>query len=360
MLVSKTPFSVTNGNIPFTLALDVAHNRPVPFHLPLVNGFVPGYEVVVVGQVQHGADRFHINLESSTQDVIFHFNPRFHDGVIVRNSKFNGAWGAEERGGGLQMRPGQEFRINIVAEHDGYRVYVNGAFFTLYKHRQGNSLVHQLLIDGNVSIRQLVYYSTLLGIGYPLRSDCNIALQHSLPPGSEITLVGTPQPHLDRFSVNLESAGGAEKALHFNPRFNDGVVVRNSFLNGGWGPEERDGGLPLRKGAKFTLNIRCDPDGYRITVNGRFFTLFRHRQSSHMVTNLTVKESVIINSVSYKSQISSKKDNVLDQQGIYYVVHEDKERVHGGGEVKKVDSTTLKTSEWRSNDPFAQKIYSRE
>nr|CAD7425380.1 unnamed protein product [Timema monikensis] len=268
MSISWTPWSFrgtvdVNGNIPFTLALDVAHNRPVPYHLPLLNGFVPGYEVVVVGQVQHGADRFHINLESSTQDVIFHFNPRFHDGVIVRNSQFNGAWGPEERGGGLQMRPGQEFRINIVAEHDGYRVYVNGAFFTLYRHRQGHSLVHQLLIDGNVSIRQLVYYSTLLGIGYPLRSDCNIALQHSLPPGSEITLVGTPQSHLDRFSVNLESAGGAEKALHFNPRFNDGVVVRNSFLNGGWGPEERDGGLPLRKGAKFTLNIRCDPDGYR-------------------------------------------------------------------------------------------------
>nr|CAD7602582.1 unnamed protein product [Timema genevievae] len=39
----------------------------------------------------------------------------------------------------------------------------------------------------------------------------------------------------------------------------------------------------------------------KISVNGRFFTLFRHRQSSHMVTNLSVKESVIINSVSYKS-----------------------------------------------------------
>ncbi|CAG2059763.1 unnamed protein product, partial [Timema podura] len=290
MSVLQTPQSFrdtvdANGNIPFTLALDVTHNRPVPYHLPLVNGFVPGCEVVVVGQVQHGADRQATgfistlsNLESSTQDVILHFNPRFHEGVIVRNSKFNGTWGPEERGGGLSIRPGQEFRINIVAEHDGYRVmimftqlsfycrilvYVNGAFFTLYRHRQAHSLVHQLLIDGNVSVRQLVYYSTLLGIGYPLRSDCNIALQHSLPPGSEITLVGTPQPHLDRFAVNLESVGGAEKALHFNPRFNDGVVVRNSFLNGGWGPEERDGGLPLRKGAKFTLNIRCDPDGYK-------------------------------------------------------------------------------------------------
>lgn len=51
-----------------------------------------------------------------------------------------------------------------------------------------------------------------------------------------------------RFSVNLcagPNYGTCDTALHINPRYEQyNIVVRNSFINGGWGPEER-GGAPF-------------------------------------------------------------------------------------------------------------------
>ncbi len=45
------------------------------------------------------------------------------------------------------------------------------------------------------------------------------------------------------FALNLKV--GNNIALHINPRLNEGTVVLNSFINGGWGPEERPAGFPL-------------------------------------------------------------------------------------------------------------------
>lgn len=44
--------------------------------------------------------------------------------------------------------------------------------------------------------------------------------------------------------------------FHFNPRFPEEQVVRNSNLGGYWGPEERDGGFPFVPGRQFEVRRR--------------------------------------------------------------------------------------------------------
>ena len=55
-------------------------------------------------------------------------------------------------------------------------------------------------------------------------------------------------------------------ALHFNPRFNQGCIVRNAMQGGSWGAEERGGGMPLIKGQLFEIIIMATPSSYQVCV----------------------------------------------------------------------------------------------
>ena len=69
------------------------------------------------------------------------------------------------------------------------------------------------------------------------------------------------------FEVNLKyQQEGGDVAFCFNPRLNAGVVVRNSFLGGSWGPEERDQpSFPFAAGQQFTMIILCEPNEFKVS-----------------------------------------------------------------------------------------------
>ena len=57
------------------------------------------------------------------EDVAFHFNPRFKENCVVRNSRIGGKWIKEERDGdGMPFVPGNAFEIKITVEPDWYKV----------------------------------------------------------------------------------------------------------------------------------------------------------------------------------------------------------------------------------------------
>ncbi len=67
-----------------------------------------------------------------------------------------------------------------------------------------------------------------------------------------------------RITFNLRYRNGI--ALHYNPRFEERVVVRNTNQMENWGTEERSGGLPFQKGQPFqvcrltSMNMYCFTD----------------------------------------------------------------------------------------------------
>ena len=58
-----------------------------------------------------------------------------------------------------------------------------------------------------------------------------------------------------------------EYIVHLNPRFDKHEIVRNSTINGNWGPEEKFGGLGgLTSDADFECVILVHTDCYKVTT----------------------------------------------------------------------------------------------
>uniref|UniRef100_A0A3Q3W863 Galectin n=1 Tax=Mola mola TaxID=94237 RepID=A0A3Q3W863_MOLML len=109
----------------------------MPHDLPLHAGIMPRLLITIVGEPVPGADRFQVDFIKGP-DVVFHFNPRFNEQTIVRNSSVGGCWGPEEREGGFPFVHGCRFeQMKILVEEDMYKVAVDGTHLLEYEHRVG-------------------------------------------------------------------------------------------------------------------------------------------------------------------------------------------------------------------------------
>lgn len=126
----------------------------VPYDLPLHAGIMPRLLITIIGEPLPCADRFNVDFIKGP-DVVFHFNPRFNEQTIVRNSNLGGYWGPEEREGGFPFVQGRRFELKILVEEDMFKVAVDGTHLLEYEHRVGGlEEVNLLRVGGD-----LVLYS---------------------------------------------------------------------------------------------------------------------------------------------------------------------------------------------------------
>ncbi|CAG5126306.1 unnamed protein product, partial [Candidula unifasciata] len=122
--------------------------------------------------------------------------------------------------------------------------------------------------------------------------------------GTDVVISGRPNPDFTRFSINL-CAGpthDSDTALHFNPRFNEGKVVRNHKQGGSWGMEETSGGMPFRRGHNFEFHMKVEAQCYKITINNKHFCNFHHRIPKEKVQYLYIEGDVTISFIQFRGQ----------------------------------------------------------
>lgn len=286
------------------------YNPPVPFNTHFHCGLNDGTLVVISGSVLPSGDRFAVNFQCGNEDIAFHFNPRFDDGLVVCNTKEHQNWGKEERKHELPFHRGQPFEIRILVTQHDYKVSVNRNHVLEYRHRIPIQRVNNLSVNGCVSLSCVDIQApgggfppqqfTGAGMCYPAfppqpfpgSNPFPAAQQHAahfaipyntniyggLYPNKVIVISGTVTGHPKRFHVNLKFHGGI--AFHFNPRFDEHTIVRNSKLNDCWGKEERQMpscGMCFAPGQNFVIEIVCEQHAFRVNANGNHVCNFNYR-----------------------------------------------------------------------------------
>ncbi|RWS21400.1 galectin-8-like protein, partial [Leptotrombidium deliense] len=99
--------------------------------------------------------------------------------------------------------------------------------------------------------------------------------------------------------------------FHLNPRFKEQSVVRNTRINGEWGTEEREQNLiPIKPNERFEIAILVTSKAYRVFINRKHFTDYKHRLPFTSVTNLGLWGDIHVNKVQlrYNPEFSTIND----------------------------------------------------
>uniref|UniRef100_A0A3B5LTQ8 Galectin n=1 Tax=Xiphophorus couchianus TaxID=32473 RepID=A0A3B5LTQ8_9TELE len=280
----------------------------IPYTGPIPGGLHPGEIIIIQGTVPPEADRFQVDLSSgcSTKprsDVALHFSPRFSDSpCVVCNSLLQEEWGKEETLHQLPYKRGAPFETIILVNKNGFKVAVNGTHLLEYKHRIPLTRVDTFSISGNVRVHAIGYIPnsslsalTLLLQGLPYKGS----ILKGLNPGQHITIKGQVSMYPHSFTVNLCNSKTENIALHLNPRMKSGVFIRNSYLDGSWGQEERElPFFPFSPGEYFEMLLLCQPHQFKLAVNGSHLFEFRHRvQDLSSIDQLEIMGDLELNDV---------------------------------------------------------------
>ncbi|XP_041090539.1 galectin-4-like isoform X1 [Polyodon spathula] len=309
------------------------YNPSIPYIGPIYGNLRPGMSVYIHGEIPHRITRFHVNLQCGNYEgcnLALHFNPRF-DGKdkVVFNTFQNGNWEREEKKKEMPFRKGETFELIIIVNQEGYQVNVNGREFYMFQHRMPCERVDTLEIGGDVIIQTL----NIIGGGAPQGGmpgyGGGFVPQGGMPgyggpqgggmpgyggpggmggyPGGNLPIMGGPAvyspvvpyssmipggltskrtiiirgmvlPGGSRFNINFMVGSSRDIVFHLNPRISENIVVRNSFIGGSWGQEERELEFnPFQAGQYFDMSVRSGNQRFKVFVNGQHLCNFNHR-----------------------------------------------------------------------------------
>jgi hypothetical protein len=335
---------------------DVVYPNCIPYRGTIPGGLHEGKLIEVKGHIPYGSDVFQINLLTGldpNSDRALHISVRFHGRTVVRNALQQSIWGPEERQGLFPFVAGQDFTLLILVDPGAYRIAVNNQHCWEFAHRVPFIRVSSIFVDGTVKIERIEFVDKVtpgmqpsvcvppsVGIQpgicpippavvlpppenlWPLPRDnynsgsnlspvYNPPIPYAYPiyggikPGMMIYISGRPSANPYRFTFNLQNGTAPypppDIAFHFDVRFYNFTVIRNSRTNNVWAKEEfQVSHFPFQPAVNFDMIIKIEGDRYMIALNGQHFMEFRHRLTPlSRFDTLYIENDIVVSSIRF-------------------------------------------------------------
>jgi len=269
----------------------------IPYIGKLDGALVPGQSVVVQGRCT-APETFTISLavgpRPEQDDVPFQMSVRLKDKSIHLNS-FKGGKPEKEEKKKCPFKQDQNFAFRIRCHDSKFEIWADHKELANFEYRQPLSNIRNLVIEGGgIELHELSWGGKYYPVPYEATIDGGIG------PGKKLTISGVPEAKkAKRFFVNLKARNG-DIALHFNPRFDEKVVVRNAEIGKAWQAEEREGKMPFEKDIAFDLVIKNEQYAFQIFINGTHFCSFAHRVDPNTIVGLEIGGDVELQIISCK------------------------------------------------------------
>ncbi|CAJ0580618.1 unnamed protein product, partial [Mesorhabditis spiculigera] len=247
---------------------------PVPYTTKMTSPYQEGQTIQLRGKINPDAKSVEFNLLRGHSDLpaaeaILHLKFKFDDGKIVLNSYQGGTWGKEEKES-LHLKAGDDYDLRVRALADHFEVRLNGVKVHDYKHRVPFTMSEYFQVKGDCTLTHVNWGGRV----YTLPWETGFANQASMPAGQKINLYAVPKG--DRWNLDFIARNG-DILFHWNPRFNEKAIVRNSQKAGTWGNEEREGPFPFKKEHGNEITIINEPYSIQVIVDGHQIGTFQHR-----------------------------------------------------------------------------------
>ncbi|XP_054677386.1 galectin-2 isoform X1 [Grus americana] len=113
-------------------------------------------------------------------------------------------------------------------------------------------------------------------------------LNLDMKTGDTLKIKGKISDDVDRFSINL-GCRSSDLAFHFNPRFDESVIVCNSRCSNAWQSEHRDNHFCFSKGSTTKIIIEMQADKFQVKLPDGHEVEFPNRHSYDKISYMSIK-----------------------------------------------------------------------
>lgn len=302
--------------------LETANITPrEPSELPLHGSVIPGTSIAITFLIKSDRVTFDLIAYSPTQfaNIALRIEPRIDEQFVVRSSKINDYWGAEESDGGMPFTAGQTQFLTITCTEKEFVIYVDGQEFAKYSHRIDPTKIVSLGYSEELELFEQAIERPLPTEEIDLtgQSPDEVPLETPVVPGTSITITGFMKENVSRVAFKLLGYSTVKQqnvVLHFEPRFSENLVVRTVKINDSWGTGETDGGIPFTQGKEYSLKIVCTEENFVFYVDDELFTTFKHRVAPETIVGVGFWEGMELYKLVAEGTSLKKSIDLSDKQ----------------------------------------------